>query len=35
LKRLVASGDLASVRIGGSVRIRVEDLNEYVSNLAA
>lgn len=34
VKRLVAAGELTSVRLGGAVRLRVEDLNSYVSKMS-
>jgi len=33
VKRLVAAGDLTPVRIGGSARIRVEQLKDYIDRL--
>jgi len=35
VKRLVAAGDLTPVRIGGSSRVRVEQLDDYIARLAA
>lgn len=35
VKRLVASGDLPVVRIGGAARIRTADLDDYIAHLAA
>jgi excisionase family DNA binding protein len=34
VRRLVSGGDLPSVRVGGSVRVRVSDLDSYVESLA-
>ncbi len=33
VKRLVAAGDLTPVRIGGSSRVRVEDVDDYIARL--
>ena len=33
VKRLVAAGDLTPVRIGGSSRVRVEQLEDYIDQL--
>jgi excisionase family DNA binding protein len=35
IKRLVASGELPAVRVAGTARIRVEDLDHFVKNLNA
>lgn len=33
VKRLVASGELPAVRVGGAARIRLDDLDAYVAGL--
>ena len=35
VKRIIATGDLTAVRIGGSSRVRVEQLDDYIARLAA
>ncbi len=35
VKRLVAAGDLTPVRIGGSSRVRVEQVDDYIERLTA
>lgn len=35
VKRLIRAGQLASVKVNGATRVRVEDLRHYVETLAA